>query len=153
MNNIIYSWNFSDNKNRGKFWYIIAISIVIWLAIWWILTKQYWLTFIVLLISWIIFYVENNSKEIIDVIISDLWIKISDVFYDYKKINTYWFIYRWDDAVLLRLNLNSRWLSKIDLKIDNKICLDLKNILNQFIEENENSELSTTDKLINFLKL
>jgi hypothetical protein len=34
MENIIYSWSFNDNKDKGKTWYIVAISIVLALAIW-----------------------------------------------------------------------------------------------------------------------
>jgi hypothetical protein len=153
MENLIYEWSFSDNKNRGKFWYIIAISVVIWLAIWWVITKQYGLTFIVFLISWIVLFIENNSNENIEIKINDLWIKISDNFYDYKKIKNFWFIYSWDDAVILRLNLNSKWITKIDLKINNQICSNLKNILPNFLEEVDNSELTSWEKIINFLKL
>lgn len=153
MNNLIYEWGFSDNKNRGKFWYIIAISIVLWLAIWWVLTKQYGLTIIVFLISGVVLFIENNSSENIEIKINDLWIKISDNFYDYKKIKNFWFIYNWDDAVILRLNLNSKWISKIDLKINNQICSNLKSFLPNFLEEVENSELTWWEKIINFLKL
>lgn len=153
MENLIYEWSFSDNKNRGKFWYIIAISIVLWLAIWWVLTKQYGLTIIVFLISGVVLFIENNSSENIEIKINDLWIKISDNFYDYKKIKNFWFIYNWDDAVILRLNLNSKWISKIDLKINNQICSNLKNILPNFLEEIDNSELTWSEKIINFLKL
>lgn len=153
MDNLIYKWNFSDNKNRGRFWYIIAISIVLWIAIWWVLTKQYWLTIIILLVAWVTFFIENNSAEIIEVKVSDLWIKIWEYFYDYHKIEKYWFIYNWENAEFLRIYLNKSALKNIDLKIDNKICQDLKSILSQYLEESEKSELSWSEKLINFLKL
>lgn len=149
----IYKWEFSDEKNRGIFWYTIAISIVIWLTIWWILTKQYWLSFIVLLISWITFYIENNSSDIIKIEISNLWIKIWDYFYDYSKIDNFSFIYNQENAILLRLKLNKKWIKNIELKIDNEICENLKEILPDFIEESWKTEQSASDKLINFLKL
>jgi hypothetical protein len=41
----------------------------------------------------------------------------------------------------------------LDLNIDNNIAYDLKQILPNFINEDENQELSFTDKLIKFLKL
>ena len=153
MDNLIYKWTFSDNKNRGKFWYIIAISVVLWIAIWWVLTKQYWLTFIILLVAWIGFFIENNSSENIEVQLNDLWIKIWDYFYDYNKIEKYWFIYNWENAEYLRIYINKSGLKKIDLKIDNKICKDLKNILVGYLTEEEKTELTSSEKLINFLKL
>jgi len=153
MSNTIYNWNFSDSKNRWKLWYIIAISIILGLAIWWIFTKQYWLSFIVFLVAWISFFIDNNSSDDVEVYISDLWIKVGDYFYDYSWINNYSFIYSWSNATFLRLDLNKKWIKRIDLKIDNEICSQLKNILPNFIEETKWWELTNSEKIINLLKL
>ncbi len=153
MENLIYSWNFSDTKNRWKFWYIIAISIVIWLTVWWIFTKQYWLSFIIILIAWVFLFVENNSPDTIEVKINNLWIQVSDSFYDFSKIDNYSFIYNKENAVYLKLWINKKWLKSLNLKIDNNICSSLKEILPNYIEESTDWELSGVEKLINFLKL
>jgi len=76
MSNILYSWKFDDKKNRSQLWYIIAFSVVIWLAVWWFLTKQYGMSFIILLLSGLILFVENNSEDSVEVQISDMWIYI-----------------------------------------------------------------------------
>lgn len=153
MSNIIYEWSFSDKKNRGKLWYILAISVILWLSIWWIFTKQYGLSFIVLLIAWVSFFIENNSSDIIDISISELWIKVWEYFYDFSSIEDYSFIYNWENAIYLRLNLNKKWIKKIDLKIDNEICSNLKNTLPNFIKEVKWWELTSSEKIINLLKL
>ena len=150
---MLYSWTFPDNKNRWQLWYIIVLSIIIWLVIWWFLTRQYWMSFIVLLISGLIFYIENNSSDNINVEITDLWIKVSEYFYDYSKIDSFAFIYEWENAVVLRLNLNKKWIKLIDLKIDNNVVLKLKEILPHYIKENEKEDFSFTDKMIRMLKL
>jgi hypothetical protein len=152
-NNIIYNWEFEDNKNRTTTWYIITLSIVIWLVIWWFLTKQYWMSFIILLITWISYFIDNNSPDKIKVEISELWIKIWEWFYDYSKIDSYTFIYNWENAIFLRLHLNKKWLRYLDLNIDNNIALDLKQILNNYLEENSKWELNFSEKVIKFLKL
>lgn len=153
MSNTIYEWNFSDAKNRGKLWYIIAISVILWLAIWWIFTKQYGLSFIVFLIAWISFFIENNSAETVEITITELWIKVWDYFYDFSAINDFSFIYSWSDAILLRLSLNKKWIKRIDLKIDNEICSELKKLLPNYIEEVKWGELTSSEKIINLLKL
>lgn len=153
MNESIYEWEFSDIKNRWKLWYIIAISIVIWLSIWWILTKQFGLSFIVLLIAWVTLFIENNSEDKVIVKITSLWLKISDSFYDYTNIESYNFIYNWDDAIFIRLIVKKSWLKKIDLKINNIICSEIKNILPEFINENKWWQLTNSEKIINLLKL
>lgn len=150
---MLYSWKFPDIKERGQLWYIIILSIVIWLVIWWFFTKQYWMSFIVLLLTWIIFYIENNSDDNVTVDISELWIKIWLSFYDYSKIDSYTLIYEWENAVILRLILNKRWIKVLDLKIDNSVAIELKLILPEFIKENEKEDFSFTDKIIRMLKL
>lgn len=153
MSNIIYNWKFEDNKNRGSLWYIIALSIVIWLSIWWFLTKQYWMSFIVLLIAWVTYFIENNSDDEIEVSINELWIKIWQSFYDFSKIDSYSFIYNWDNAIYLRLDLNKKWLRTLDLDINNSIALELKWVLGNYLTENPKWELKFSEKIISLLKL
>ena len=153
MESLIYSWKFSSKKERWNLWYIIVLSIVIWLVIWWFLTKQYWMSFIILLITWLSYFVENNSEDIIKVSLTKLWIKVWKTFYDFGKIDSYTFLYSWENAVMLRLDLNKKWLRYIDLRVDNKITYELKNILPNFIRENPKQEMSFIDKIINLLKL
>lgn len=153
MSNIHYSWEFDDTKNRWSLWYIIALAFVIGLSIWGFLTSQYWMSFVILLIAWITYFIENNSDDIIKVEISDLWIKIANSFYDYKSITSFGIVYKWEKAILVRLNLIKRWIKTIDLKIDNSNVLDIKNTLSQFIEESAKIELSFLEKIIKLLKL
>ncbi len=150
---MLYSWTFLDNKNRGTLWYTITFSIVVGLVIWWFFTKQYWMSFIVMLLSWLMFYIDNNSKDEMNVEVWELGVKIWDSFHDYSKIKSYTFIYEWETAVLLRLILSKKWIKILDVNIDNTVAWELKHILPQFIEENEQEDLSFTDKMIRMLKL
>jgi len=153
MEESIYTWTFSSKKHRWTSWYIIAFSLVIWLVIWWFLTKQYWMSFIILLISWLMFFVENNSDDDIVVKINELWIKTWDTFYDFSRIDSYSFIYSGENAIYLRLNLNKKWLKNIDLIVDNKITRELNNILPSLLEENPKWELTLWERIITLLKL
>lgn len=152
-NNIIYNWTFSDDKNRSPIWYIIAISVIIAIVFWWIFTSQYWLSIVIILASWVLFFIENNSEKNINVEITDLWIKVLENFYDFWKMENFSFIYNKENPVYLKIILNKRWIKTLILKVDNKICQDLKEILPNFIKEEKNSDLSNMDKLINILKL
>lgn len=153
MENIIYSWNFSEQKNRWVFWYIIAISIVIWVVFWGILTWQYGLSIVMFLAVWVLFFIENNSSENVLVQLNSLWIQIGENFYDYTKIENFSIIYDKSNPIYCKLVLNKRWLKVINLKIDNKVWEDLKQILPNFIREEKNWELNFADKLIILLKL
>lgn len=153
MSENIYSWSFSSKKERSNMWYIIALSVVIWLVIWWFLTKQYWMSFVIIILVGIIYFIENNSDDIVNVEIWNLWIKIWKNFYDYSKIVSYNFIYEWEFSKIIRLSLNKKWIKVIDLDVDNKITLELKNILPNFIKEWEKQELSFTEKIIKLINL
>lgn len=153
MANILYSWKFEDKKNRSQLWYIIALSVVIGLTIWWFLTKQYGMSFIILLISWLVFFVENNSEDEVTVQVSDQWMYIWNTFYDYSSIKQYSVWYQNDSAEFIRLHLTKRWIAILDLKISNEILPDIQSYLSEFIEDGWKAEISSTDKLIRFLNL
>ncbi len=154
-NNLLYSWSFINDKQRGALWYTIAIPIVLWIIIWWFLTKQYVMSFLTILISWVYFFIENNSDDLINVWISQLWISIWNNFYEYSKIESYRLIYNNSNACLVRLSLNREniWIKFIDLDLNNEIAVNISQILPNFIRENPEMEISLTDKIIKLLKL
>lgn len=153
MSNILYSWKFEDKKNRSHLWYIIALSIVIWLVIWGFLTKQYWMSFIILLISWLAFFTENNSEDQIEVQLAEQWLYIWSTFYDYSSIKMFTVGYQNDSAELLRLHVKKTGIAILDLKISSNILPEIQNILIQYVEDWGKAEISSTDKLIKFLNL
>jgi len=152
MNNI-YTWEYDDGKDRWPYWYIIALSIIVWIVIWGFITGQYWMSFVVLFISGLFYYIENNSEDIVEIILTDLWFQIWKNFYEYAKIEKYTFIYEGDNPVLLRLVVNKSSLKNIDLKIDKDIFYELKDILPNYIQEDSKWELTFMEKLIHKLKL
>lgn len=153
MTEIIYSWTFNSKKQRWNMWYIIAISLVIWLIIWWFLVKQYWLSFVLILISGLFYFIENNSSDTVSVNINELWINADNNFYDFAWISSFSILYEEQNAILVRFFLTKKWMKILDLEIDNKIAIDLKSILPNFIKENEKASMSNTDKIIRLLKL
>ncbi|NVP17179.1 hypothetical protein HUU51_00455 [Candidatus Gracilibacteria bacterium] len=153
MSNELYSWYFSDTKNRGSKWYIITASIVLGLTIWGIFTGQYGLSLIILLLTGITLFIENNSSDRINVIVNEFGIKIGEYFYDFSVIEKYSFIYSGENPIFLRLYLKKSGIKTIDLKVDSKICLEVKEILRNYIEESKSSELTSIEKIIKLLNL
>jgi hypothetical protein len=146
------SWTFNE-INRTTYWYIIALSIVIWISIWWIFTKQYWLSFIVILISGLYYFTETDSEEKIEVSLEDKWVYISKTLYNYKDIDFFQFINNKNRLFLLRLHLNKKGAKFIDVRIDENIKTDVEQKLLNIIEKYEDEELSFIEKSIFYLKL
>ncbi len=149
----IYEYSFSTEKDRWKTWYIIVLSLIIWLVIWWFLTKQYWLSFIIMLFSWVYLLLENNVETSnINIKITELWIFINDNFYEYEKIPYFSIIYYDNKPIFLRLYFDSG-MKFLNLDIKSEDVLEIKNILNNYIEEKNDDKLNFIDKIILNLKL
>ena len=154
MSDLLYSWSFNSKKERSSLWYIIVLSIAIWLIIWGFLSKQYWMSFVIIILIWLVFYVENNSEDIVWVNITSEWLKIENNFYAFSNMSSYTIIYENENAILLRLSISKKiWQQNIDINIDNTIVSDIKEILSNFLEENTKQELNFGEKLIRLLKI
>jgi len=150
---ILYSWSFNSKKQRGSLWYIIIISIAIGFIIWWFINKIYWLSFVIMILAWLMYFIENNSPDEINVSITELWIQVWNNFYDFGEINSFTMIFDWSNPYLLRLKLTKKWLKQLDLYINEDNANDIKTLLLNFIEENWKEQLTFTEKMIRLLKL
>lgn len=57
----MFSWEFSNKKNRGPIWYIIGLIVVGSLVMFGILTQLYLLSVVTILFTGVILLIENNS--------------------------------------------------------------------------------------------
>ena len=151
--NILYTWQYEDTKHRSPLWYIIALSIAIWLIIWWFLTSQYGMSIVIMLVVWFFYILENNSEDQVLVEITDLWIKVQGNFYDYSRIGWYSLVYYGEQALYLRLLIKKRGIGVLNLNIDNLVATNIRNILVNYIEENEKQEITLSERIIQLLKL
>lgn len=152
-NDILYTWNFSDNREKSALWYTIALSLAGWLIVFWFLTKLYWMSIVLLLIIWLYFLLENNADESVQVEIKNLGISIQWSFYDYSRIESFRFIYDESEAIYLRLNIQKSWIKSMNIRVDNEIVSIIRPILSQFIQEDAKWDISTLEKIIHKLKL
>jgi len=151
--NTLYSWKYNDTKNRSPLWYMIALSIAIWLIIWWFFTRQYGMSIVIMLVVWFFYFLENNTEDDVEVIITELGVRIQTSFYDFSRIASFSTIFDGEEAVFLRLITKNRGIRILNLRIDNNVLSELRPILVQFIEENPKQELSFVEKLSHTLKL
>jgi len=151
--NVLYSWDFDDTKERNPLWYMVALSIAIWLIIWGFLTRQYGMSVVVMLIVGFFYFLENNADEQSHIDITDLWIKVQNTFYDYARIHSFSLVYSGDQAVYLRLHLKKRSIGFMNIRVDNSIASHIRSILPNYIEENSRQEISLLEKITHLLKL
>ncbi len=154
MSENLYTWKFPWRKNHSGMWYIVALSLVIGIVLWGFITRQYGLSLVLLLASWIFFYVENNSEDEVFVTINGYGIQIWGSFYDFSKIDQYAFITNSNQIILIRFYINKSRTSRfLDIELNDKIAADLQTILPNFLPEWQRQELGLTDKLIRLFNL
>jgi len=106
-----------------------------------------------MLIVGFFFFLENNAEDTVTIHITELWIKVQDIFYDYSRISSYSIVYSSDQALFLRLNLKKRGVWVANLRIDNKIASEIRPIISQYIEENPKEEITVLERITHFLQL
>jgi hypothetical protein len=151
--NILFEWNYEDNKNRSPAWYIIAFSLALALIIWGFLSRQYGLSIAVMLVSGIFFFLENNQEDTVQVALSDQGVQVQNHFYDYGKIAWFSLVYHGNQAVYLRMSVKKASTPIISIRIDNTIAQNVRGLLAGYIEETEKQEVSLLEKITHFLKL
>ena len=151
--NTLYSWNYNDNKNRSPLWYMIALAIAIGLIIWWFFTRQYGMSIVIMLAVGFFYFLENNTADDVEIRITDLWIMVQESFYDFSRISAFNIIFSWENAIFLRLSIAKRWVSTINLRVDNTVVSDIKPLLANYIEENPKQELTFIERVSHSLKL
>ena len=150
---LLYTWAYEDMKDRSPIWYVIALSVAIGLIIWWFLTRQYWMSIVIMLVGWFFYFLENNAEDSVSVSITELWVRVQDTFYDYSKIWGFSLVYNWENAIFLRLLIKKRWISVLNIKLDNAIARDIRPILWNYVEENEKQDITFSEKIMHLLKL
>lgn len=150
----MFNWQFNSKKERSSSWYILAVVFAIGFIIWWYLTEQYIMSIVIIMLVWVFFLIENNSPDIVEVTVNENGILISESFYDYPKIETFAIVYNKNIPLFLRLRFKSRWLKQVDVPLNSQInSSDLRAFLLEYVEEDSKTEMSSTDKLIDYLKL
>ncbi len=150
---ILHQWQYQDNKDRSPLWYMIALSVSIWLIVWGFLTLQYGMSIVVMIVTGLFYFLEIHSDEIIEVKISEAGIWIQKSFYEYSHIASYSFIYSGKDVIYMRLKLRRSPIRLLSLRIDNSQLLAIENILLEALGEPERQDIWIVDRISHFLKL
>lgn len=150
----MFNWEFKTKKEKSASWYSKALVISVAFVIWWIFTGLYMMSIVVIIAFWVYMLIENNSPDIIKIEIDDNWILVWDNFYDYPKIESFWIIYNKNIPVYLRLRLNTKGFKILDIVLDKNLnTSQIRAFLLQYISEDEKNELSSMDKIVDYLKL
>lgn len=149
----LYQWQYHDNKERSPLWYILAFSIAVGFIIWGFITTQYGMSIVIMIVTWLFYFIEINADEIVRVKIAENGIFIQENFYDYSKITAYSYVYSGDEVVYMRIFLKNSPIWTLSVRVNNESVMTLETILPSFIWEAQKQDLGMIDKISYFLKL
>ena len=150
----MFEWEFKTKKDKWPWWYSIALIVSLALIIWWYVTWIYVMSIVVIIMVWVYSLVDNNSPDMMHIEINENWILVWEIFYDYPKIESFAIIYSKNIPIFLRLRLKTRWFKMLDIPLEwVKEIASMRSFLLSYVEEDEKWEISSVDRLLDYLKL
>ncbi len=153
---VLAKWNFAEfeKPQRNKSWYFIAFIIFLLFLIYALVTVNF-LFAIIIIISAIILLMRNRYEpdQITFSITEDGFI-VNDKFYDFETIRYYYIIYKPPEIKNLYVEFKSIAKPRLIVPLENQNPLEIREILNQFLEENlEKEEEPASEAFRKILKL
>ncbi|PIR55573.1 hypothetical protein COU74_00340 [Candidatus Peregrinibacteria bacterium CG10_big_fil_rev_8_21_14_0_10_36_19] len=138
---------------RGLLWKVIAVllltvsSVLGYLYISW--------TFSLALVVFALVYslLDRRDPEIIDVIISDLGVKVGNKKYPFAKIQGFWVIYNPPYVSTLNLRIKGHAITDVEIQLLGQDPSKVRDLLIAKIPEYEGKDESFIDVLLNVLKI
>lgn len=148
----MFSWIFQSKKEKSATWYLGAIVLALALIAWGIFMGIYILAVVVFIFVGVYMLIENNAPDTVQVEVNENGILVAENFYDYAKIESFGIIYNGSAPYILRIKLRSKGFRLLDLYMRPDIIntAELRAYLVSFLQEDEKSELSTSERLLQY---
>lgn len=139
----MFSWEFSNKKNRGPIWYIIGLIVVGTLVMFGILTQFYLLSVITVLFTGVIVLIENNTAPTTRVNILEDRVIIDNETFMFEKYATFRIITIDNYAYSLRFLSEKRFGTSLDIPFSQEVDVEaLKNFLLPIFPTGKDEEIS-----------
>ena len=135
---VLAKWNFPEfeKAERSKAWYAGAFVVFSFLLIYSLLTVNF-LFAVIIIISAIIIIMRNQAEpEQITATIAEDGLEVDGRFYDYDAIKYFYLIYKPPEIKNLYLEFKSVAKPRLIIPLQNQNPLEIRDILNRYLEEN-----------------
>jgi hypothetical protein len=150
------SWTFHEYEQhqRGKWWYIIAATIIIAILVYSIYDQNYMFTVIIALATFIYIYLMQRQPKLVTFSITEDGVEVHEAFYPYKDFKQFWLIYEPPTVKKLYLEFKNGVRPMLSIPLESQNPLTIRDILLQYLKEDlERDNESFSDALQRTLKL
>ena len=152
----IFSWKAKEyiRHERGPRWYIAAVITVILLVFWSLVSRNWTMALAVVAFAGVYYYLHiHQHPRDIEVIISEMGIKVGTMVFPYTHIQSFWMIYQPPFVKTLNLHVDKKLYSHIVIQLGDQDPTSVRQFLCTQINEQEGKNESFGDILLRLLKL
>ena len=139
---VLLKWSFPEYEKheRNLSWYIISLSIGVFLFLYSIYTSNFIFAIIIILAGVILINSLKGEPKNIDFSITDKGILLGRNFYEYDNLVKFWIIYKAPQVKKLYFEVDNIFHTQLIVPIENVSPLELRDLLSQYLEEDVDKE-------------
>jgi len=156
IGDVLFKWNIFEyeENNRPKSWLIFMLILAFALVIYSVFTNNFLFSLIIILFSIIVFLQSIQRPIKIPFIITNLGIIVNNRFYRYSELSEFYIIYEPKEEIKMLFIETQGLKPKIRVPLMDQNPLEVRNKLENFLEENlEKEEEPITDYIARKWKL
>jgi len=154
--NIWAQWEFSEfiNWQRGIGWWIFMSILAIGLIVWSFWTANILFAFIIIIIAIMVILQTKREPLKIKLQITDDGLVVGSSFYEWKRMEKFWIIYKPPEIKRLYFKLNGILPPSLSISLEKENPIEIREILLKYVlEDLEKDEESFSDFLGRSLKI
>lgn len=138
---------------RGKLWIFLMIVAVISASVWGIFYNAWTFSIAILAFSGVYALIHMEHPEELEVVISDIGIKVGGRRYAYSKIKAFWVIYEPPFTKTLNIRVDGDLAIDIDIQLNEQDPAEVREFLISKIPELEGKQQSVIKMFLRLFKI
>lgn len=142
-----------QHYERGPLWFTIGGALVLVLVLYGIWSGSWTESIVFLLLASVYYLTHHEKPRQIDVILSEMGVKVGDKTYPFSAIKTFWILYHPPHVKKIGFRPVENWAHDVTISIEDQNPVELRNFLVTQIPEWEGKQETFTELLTRFFKL
>lgn len=144
------SWTFPEYPRyaRGFFWYLITMTVGIGLLLYALITGNFLFALIILMFALVIYMAATSHPADVKLSITEEGIELGGMFYPYREIRHFWFIYEPPHVKNLYIDFKSSLRPRLTVDLMDRNPNDVRRALSRYVTEDLTEEDEPLSELL-----
>lgn len=138
---------------KSKAWYVFTLLLVVALAAYGILTNSWTFSVVVIIAAAVYYASDSQENPLIEVIVSDMGVKVGNRVYPYTEIGTFWIDHNPPYVNDVHLVMKNQYKQDITIQIHNVNPSQIRLVLSKYLPEWKEREKNLGESITNALGL